>query len=119
MYVNKVNIEELVGKCITSISDSRIECTDGTIFTIDHIQDCCEQTTVSPIRGDVREMFHSPVTHARKVVDNAPEGGTRTTFYIRTDTGSVDIEWIVESNGYYDESVDVWKTDPINEHNSD
>lgn len=109
-YDDKV-FTELVGKTITKLDEYSMECSDGTKMSWEHNQDCCEQTEVMPIRGDVESIMRSPITKATLEIggDLSTNGeGTSTVFHFENKHGSVDIEWVVTSNGYYNESVDFW-----------
>lgn len=115
---------ELVGKTLTSFEggagDDQIELifSDGSIYVMHHIQDCCESVSVESIVGDPKDLIGTPILHAEdSSSDVDPEGYTDEsdyresftwTFYkLATVKGWVDIRWLGESNGYYSESVDL------------
>ena len=123
--MNYVNFFELKGKTITSIdginsddSDTIITTSDGSIYTLTHLQDCCEHVRVYGSVGNIDDVLNAEVIAAEDTnpMDNpnAPdykyyESATWTQFRIVTNKGSFEIWWLGESNGYYSESVSVIK----------
>lgn len=118
------DLAALRGLTITSISvndgrdEIRITTSDGRKWLAYHRQDCCESVNIHDIRGDLQALVGSPlVIAAESSVSGewpedvkAPEYGesyTWTTYHLATDTASVRIRWLGESNGYYSESVDL------------
>lgn len=110
-----VNISVLVGKTLTAIEDSEdaiyFICNDGTKFSMQHIQDCCESVYIDDIAGDLKDLIGSPILKAEEVYsdelgkDNA-DSYTWTFYHLATINGYVTIKWYGESNGYYSEGVD-------------
>lgn len=113
----------LVGKTFTAIEINdkkdcaKFACSDGSIYSMHHTQDCCESVSINDIVGDLEDLIGSPIVMADVVTSNElpknipePEyrGDSETwTFYkIATNKGSVTIRWYGSSNGYYSESVD-------------
>ena len=123
--MNYANFFELKGKTITSIdgsnsddSDTIITTSDGSIYTLTHIQDCCEHVRVYGSVGNIDDVLNAEVIAAEDTnpMDNpnAPdykyyESATWSQFRIVTNKGSFEIWWLGESNGYYSESVSVIK----------
>lgn len=123
--MNYANFFELKGKTITSIdginsddSDTIITTSDGSIYTLTHLQDCCENVRVYGSVGNIDDVFNAEVIAAEDTNPmnnpNAPdykyyESATWTQFRIVTNKGSFEIWWLGESNGYYSESVSVIK----------
>ncbi len=123
--MNYVNFFELKGKTITSIdginsddSDTIITTSDGSIYTLTHLQDCCENVRVYGSVGNIDNVLNAEVIAAEDTnpMDNpnAPdykyyESATWTQFRIVTNKGAFEIWWLGESNGYYSESVSVIK----------
>ena len=114
------DINELLGKTLTDITrlhdyDRLIfTCSDRSVYTMYHFQDCCEDVSIDDICGNLDELLGSPILMAEEVVseNTNPEGLTNTdesftwTFYkIGTVKGVVTIRWYGGSNGYYSESV--------------
>ena len=123
--MNYVNFFELKGKTITSIdginsgdSDTIITTSDGSIYTLTHIQDCCEHVRVYGSVGNIDDVLNEEVIDAEDTnpMDNpnAPDykiydSATWTQFRIVTSKGAFEIWWLGESNGYYGETVSVIK----------
>jgi len=123
--MNYANFFELKGKTITSIdgsnsddSDTIITTSDGSIYTLTHIQDCCENVRVYGSVGNIDDVLNEEVIDAEDTnpMDNpnAPdykyyESATWSQFRIVTNKGSFEIWWLGESNGYYSETVSVIK----------
>lgn len=123
--MNYVNFFELKGKTITSIDginsddiDTIITTSDGSIYTLTHLQDCCEHVRVYGSVGNIDDVLNAEVIAAEDTnpMDNpnAPDykyydSATWTQFRIVTNKGSFEIWWLGESNGYYSESVSVIK----------
>ena len=123
--MNYTNFFELKGKTITSIdginsddSDTIITTSDGSIYTLTHLQDCCEHVRVYGSVGNIDDVLNAEVIAAEDTnpMDNpnAPDykyydSATWTQFRIVTNKGSFEIWWLGESNGYYSESVSVIK----------
>lgn len=120
-------ISELIGKTISRITsdDERKEylvfhCYDGTIFVMDHAQDCCENVYIVDITGDLLDLIDSEIlTASEDTNDTMDQDGNKPeydgdlnlwTFYnIATIKGHVTIRWFGASNGYYGVSVDFEK----------
>lgn len=112
-----IELSEIVGKTITSISGMResseeiiFKFSDGTFAKFYHEQDCCEHVEVDDICGDVEDLIGSPIITAREAESSCEtEYGSETaTFYeFATNKGSVTVRWIGRSNGYYSERVDI------------
>jgi hypothetical protein len=123
--MNYANFFELKGKTITSIdgsnsddSDTIITTSDGSSYTLTHIQDCCEHVRVYGSVGNIDDVLNEEVIAAEDTnpMDNpnAPdykyyESATWSQFRIVTNKGSFEIWWLGESNGYYSETVSVIK----------
>jgi hypothetical protein len=123
--MNYANFFELKGKTITSIDginsddiDTIITTSDGSIYTLTHLQDCCEHVRVYGSVGNIDDVLNAEVIAAEDTnpMDNpnAPDykyydSATWTQFRIVTNKGSFEIWWLGESNGYYSESVSVIK----------
>lgn len=123
--MNYANFFELKGKTITSIqgsksddSDTIITTSDGSIYTLTHIQDCCEHVRVYGTVGNIDDVLNEEVIAAEDTnpMDNpnAPDykiydSATWSQFRIVTNKGTFEIWWLGESNGYYSETVSVIK----------
>jgi hypothetical protein len=118
----EMNISELTGKVITSISGLEKESeevlftlTDGRKFKLYHLKDCCEEVKVAEVHGDVDDLIGNPILFAEESISENNENEkpepysdswTWTFYRLTTIKGSVVIRWLGESNGYYSESVD-------------
>jgi len=123
--MNYANFFELKGKTITSIdgsnsddSDTIITTSDGSSYTLTHIQDCCEHVRVYGTVGNIDDVLNVEVIDAEDTnpMDNpnapdykAYESATWSQFRIGTNKGTFEIWWLGESNGYYSETVSVIK----------
>ena len=123
--MNYANFFELKGKTITSIdgsnsddSDTIITTSDGSIYTLTHIQDCCEHVRVYGSVGNIDDVLNAEVIAAEDTnpMDNPNasdykiyDSATWTQFRIVTNKGTFEMWWLGESNGYYSETVSVIK----------
>ena len=115
---NYVNFSSIVGMTPKSIQcgdeSLEIEMIDGSRYVMEHEQDCCESVRIEDITGDLTDLLGTPILVAEERVSEREDTswGTSTwTFYeLRNHVGSVTIRWFGESNGYYSESVDFFKT---------
>jgi hypothetical protein len=122
MLINEEIIEfsTLKGKILTSITvsgDEEIvfETKDET-FKMYHKQDCCEDVHIEDICGDLVDLLDSSILLAEessKFSSEVEDGDLATwTFYkLSTVKGSITIRWYGMSNGYYSESVDIYKVE--------
>ena len=120
-----VNVSELVGKTITSITGAEVDndtitfvCSDGTEYQMYHSQDCCEAVYIEDICGDIDDLINSPITMAEDIsnecdmmpgLDKWDDSYTWTFYKFATRKGYVNIRWYGVSNGYYSEEVDFVK----------
>ena len=122
--VFRVGFDALKGKTFTRIDGLKkgskevvFHCTDGTVYFMFHIQDCCENVWLEDVCGEADDLVGSEVLVAE---ENSSENRTPADFgetpaYRRTFTwtfykmatrkGYVDLRWFGESNGYYSEKV--------------
>jgi len=123
--MNYANFFELKGKTITSIQGSKsddgdtiITTSDGSSYTLTHIQDCCEHVRVYGTVGNIDDVLNEEVIAAEDTnpMDNpnapdykAYDSATWTQFRIVTNKGTFEMWWLGESNGYYSETVSVIK----------
>lgn len=115
------NFFELTGKVIIGIDAEcdRIVTADGYLFTLKHVQDCCESVVHMKTIGDPQSLIGNTINIAQEDVCDDPdwaennysdESHTWTVFTLVDDKGNrVDAYWLGESNGYYHESVSVFK----------
>jgi len=116
----------LVGKTITRIyglsegnDEIRFVCSDGSEYSMQHYQDCCESVRIEDVCGDAADIIGYPVLQAEEAtsgenppgIDPGSQDSFTWTFYrLTTNRGQVVIRWYGESNGYYSESVDFEQT---------
>ena len=129
-----VNFSSLVGRTFCDIKNNG-DCIvfltpEGDEFAMYHSQDCCESVIVEDICGDLNDLLNTPILLAEEVSTQEPdfhtkakrakqiaagcysygEGSETWTFYnLATIKGSVTIRWYGTSNGYYSESVSLYK----------
>lgn len=118
------NFFELVGKTIISTTAINVgvcafefTLSDGSRVTLYHNQDCCEQVRVYAVNGDPAQLLNKQIAFAEEdnpsdhpSVDDmsGSDSHTITVFTLKAVDGSeLEIVWLGESNGYYDESVSV------------
>lgn len=124
-YNCRCELSDLLGKILTDASATTDEVTftttDGDVYKLLHIQDCCESVYIESIVGDLQDLVGEPILRAEEaedlfdVIRNAGKEESRDesftwTFYkLATRKGYVDIRWYGSSNGYYSERVDFIK----------
>lgn len=122
-------IQEMIGRTPRAVtaSDDQLsfEFADGSFYTFNHEQDCCEHVYIDDICGDLTDLVGLPILEA---YESSSDGGSgkpeETPFWVTDDpSGSssesstwtfycfgnhktrVTVRWLGESNGYYSESV--------------
>jgi hypothetical protein len=130
-YYNKiVDFDVLRGKTIEELSgltkDSEevtIKTTDGNVYTLLHIQDCCEGVSLYDYESDCTNYNGAVILSAEETISSdfpSPhkysDSHTWTFYKLETSKGGLWMRWLGESNGYYSESVDlVWVNKPEEE----
>lgn len=124
----KMIFADLQGKQLVNITnvdgiELLFECDTGEIYELSHYQDCCEEVRIESIVGDLEDLIGTPILLAEEATSESPPDGftpdyeqesqTWTFYKLRTIKGSVDIRWYGTSNGYYSESVDCIKWNPM------
>lgn len=99
---------------VVSNEDSIIFSNDYEAFMFFHIQDCCESVTVEDIVGELGDLIGVPLVKAEVVSDSCGGPGeddsyTWTYYKFATIKGYVDVRWYGTSNGYYSESVNLYR----------
>jgi len=118
-----VNFESLLGKVLKEVDvdndNIKFVTVDGEVYNMYHDQDCCESVSVESVVGDVQDLIGVPLLVAEESssnenpedaeVPNYQDSFTWTFYKLATIKGYVDIRWYGESNGYYSESVSLYK----------
>ncbi len=115
------NIQGLIGCTITEIERREDETLafyldNGFMLVMQHMRDCCAYATIKEICGDLKDLIGNPLLVAERVTseDNNKipkeerewtDSHTWTFYKFATIKGSVTIDWLGESNGYYNEQV--------------
>lgn len=108
------NFFELKGKIITDITIGDITTikTNDRTYQIEHQQDCCESVWFDNMVGDKNNIIGFPITLAEEDSQSSKTSwGSKTTtsFFLETEKGRLELHWLGESNGYYNESVSFFK----------
>lgn len=115
-----VKFSELLGKTLTAIDVDDIRITFTTtegIYVQYHEQDCCEKVWFECHDGDIADLINSPINLADEVIvkkidpDGFGESETSSFYKLATSKGSCTFTWRGESNGYYSETVSLFKVD--------
>ena len=123
MYNRCVEFQTLKDKVLKEVnigSDNITFITDnGEVYNMYHDQDCCESVYIESVVGDIEDLIGVPLLIAEESTSGEnPEGAevseyqdsfTWTFYKLATIKGYVDIRWYGESNGYYSESVSMYK----------
>lgn len=113
----------LRGKTLTSIVSDRkndmvhMTTSDGATYRMWHWQDCCERVSIHDIVGDLTALIGSPLVIASEEISEVwpddvepqeyTDSFTWTTYVFATESATVRIRWLGESNGYYSELVQI------------
>jgi len=114
-----VPFETLKGLTFTEVKQTGEEAitftsTCGKVFTLEHVQSCCEGVYIESVVGDLQDLVGNPILLAEEVnnaddenIDNS-ESFTWTFYKLATIKGYVDTRWYGSSNGYYSETADLY-----------
>lgn len=93
---------------------------DDTRFFMLHEQDCCESVVIEDICGDLKDLVGSPILDAfentTETLDKDDDHVTYSFYTLSTSEGAVTIRWYGISNGYYSESVSLFRSLPGHVH---
>lgn len=123
----EVMFSVLAGKTIVSIDRENIGKEDEFLrfitsdekeYVMCHEQECCERVNIEDICGDLRWLLNSEVLLAEESSqkgrdpknDEDDDSWTWTFYRLQTANGLVTIRWYGGSNGYYSESVSLYRT---------
>ena len=122
-----VNVEDMLNRVFVRIERRTLSeytddeqlifyCDDGTVYRMLHEQDCCESVELEDIAGSLDDLIGHPILMAEESTntnrDNEDISGdsfTWTFYKFATIMGYVTLRWYGTSNGYYSESVDIFK----------
>ncbi len=119
------------------VSDRTASEADETYVMV-HDQDCCESVWLEEVVGDLSDLIGSEILEAEEVVSRdqdsnavppperyqpdpedewgyGPESYTWTFYKLGTMKGHVTLRWYGTSNGYYSESVSIYKKKDAND----
>lgn len=118
-----VSLSELIGKTLVRVETDAdlvlFETTEGEIYRLTHIQDCCESVYLEDVCGNVADLVGSPIVMsdevdseppARDSGEYVPDSETWTFYKFATVKGYVTMRFYGSSNGYYSERVDFVKS---------
>lgn len=129
---DRVEITDLIGKIVIGIryddENFVLVCQDQNndeiYYHFYHENDCCEGAWLDDIIGDLNDLLNYPILKAEEKFSCnddeyiTPKNGTLDdswtwTFYtLATFNGYVDLRWVGTSNGYYSESISIFKMIP-------
>ena len=115
LYGKTMQFEDLKDKVFDRVEQKEDEihfyCTDGYLYVLEHIQDCCESVFIEDICGDLEDLVDMPILLAEATCEAGEpreEYSSTWTFYkLATIKGYVTIRFFGSSNGFYSESVDL------------
>lgn len=114
-------IEDLVGHTIQEVEgltehayQVSIHC-DTASFMLEHQQECCENVRLVDfeLQGTLKgEVLKATCVSNDQDHEQEFDSATWTFYNITTATGSLNMRWLGESNGYYSEAVNIEKRPP-------
>lgn len=121
-YKQRVSITELLNKVIISIRKIK-DCDSNTVelalltsshevFVFLHEQDCCEYVYLYDVDVPLETLLGAPITTAYESSNEGDsiDGHATWTFYtLGTMANTCVMRWLGESNGYYSESVSLYR----------
>jgi hypothetical protein len=120
MYAKDANFSlALAGETLTSIVGAEVDServefvtASGRKFTMYHSRDCCEYVRIKDVQGNPLSVIGQKIIGAIEKIKEVPssESATRSAFSIVTNGGTLLLDWLGESNGYYSESVSFVET---------
>lgn len=120
----EIEISELVGKtfvAVDNVSGDKLQFTlkDGSGYVFYHVNDCCEDVRIEDVCGDLNDLEGATLLQAEVEESKKDPPGyepepyrdswTWTFYKFATAKGSVTVRWLGESNGYYSESVGLYR----------
>ena len=121
----RVEIKDLLNKVLESVEITNVDqdcpgqndcvvfiTVDDEIYVMMHMQDCCETVYLESVDNNVDILVGSQILVAEERSNsNEDSSGSETwSFYlIGTNEGWCNFRWYGSSNGYYSESVELYK----------
>lgn len=121
----RVEIKDLLNKVLESVEITNVDqdcpsqndcvvftTVDDEIYVMMHMQDCCETVYLESVDNNVDILIGSQILVAEERSNsNEDSSGSETwSFYlIGTNEGWCNFRWYGSSNGYYSESVELYK----------
>lgn len=108
-----MDFASLTGKTLVSMETGdeswRFTDSDGIGYSVVHMQDCCESVRIIHVHGESDRVLGSPITLAVEDHPNMPapqchDSYTWTRYTLATTKGTMIVEWLGESNGWYGET---------------
>lgn len=120
MSYTYADVADLQGAVLSCIERARVSggdalhftATDGRVWTMRHIQDCCETVFLESVSGDLGDLVGTPILVAEE--NTNAEGHDPTAFWtfykFTTIKGHVTLRWCREKS-YYCTDVDFYLQD--------
>ena len=121
----RVEIKDLLNKVLESVEITNVDqdcpsqndcvvftTVDDEIYVMMHMQDCCETVYLESVDNNVDILVgsHILVAEERSNSNEDSSGSETWSFYvIGTNEGWCNFRWYGSSNGYYSESVELYK----------
>ena len=133
---DRIDVSELKGKVFTEVEPRHgktslvFKTEDGIEYEMTHFQDCCESVWLEEVIGDLNDLVGSEIIEAEEVHSRAEdpperyksdeedreyygeymvESYTWTFYKFGTMKGHVTLRWYGTSNGYYGETVYMYR----------
>ena len=134
----RVDVSHFKGKVFTEVKGKQggdeitFKTDDGEVYVMAHMQDCCESVWLEEVIGDLDDLVGSEILEAEEATNRqedppqrympdpddewsyGPDSYTWTFYKLGTMKGHVTLRWYGTSNGYYGESVDIYKKATVN-----
>lgn len=105
-----VSIQELIGKTFTRVyleGNEVVFENDSEQYRMSHIQDCCESFEFVDADGPLSSLEGQKIVEAREYYQeegaDSIDSQTFSFYTLRTNLDSITIQFLGESNGYYNE----------------
>jgi len=115
MYGHTIPFSSLKGKTLTGFQpiDDRVSfITKKGKYTLINFESWCGndcEVTLEDIDGDISRLFNQKILLAEETTDQSKEGVTYSFYKLSTNNDSVTLRFYGRSNGYYSESMGLYK----------